>query len=94
MPGLLVLSAFCRTLFHTDVARFPGFARGMRLKAVDKHRKAKLKQNPVASDDELYDIQRELGGEAAKEFGKGGTGEGLGRLWHNTKCLAGGRWWT
>ena len=38
-----------------------------------------LKKNPVVSNDELNDIQSGLGDEAAKEFGKGGLGKGIGK---------------
>ncbi|KAL8794137.1 MAG: hypothetical protein Q9195_003322 [Heterodermia aff. obscurata] len=43
------------------------------------NRKDQLKKNPVVSSDELNEIQGGLGDEAAKEFGKGGIGEGIGK---------------
>ena len=45
----------------------------------ESNRKDQLKKNPVVSNDELNEIQGGLGDEAAKEFGKGGIGEGIGK---------------
>ena len=42
-------------------------------------RKDRLKKNPVVSNDELNQISGGLGDEAAKEFGKGGLGKGIGK---------------
>ncbi|KAK0517184.1 hypothetical protein JMJ35_000339 [Cladonia borealis] len=41
--------------------------------------KDRLKKNPVVSNDELNQISGGLGDEAAKEFGKGGLGKGIGK---------------
>lgn len=43
------------------------------------HRKDRLKKNPVVSNDELNQVSGGLGDEAAKEFGKGGLGKGIGK---------------
>ena len=42
-------------------------------------RKDRLKKNPVVSNNELNQISGGLGDEAAKEFGKGGLGKGIGK---------------
>ena len=42
-------------------------------------RKDRLKKNPVVSNDELNQVSGGLGDEAAKEFGKGGLGKGIGK---------------
>lgn len=44
-------------------------------------RKDRLKKNPVVSNDELNDVSRGLGDEAAEEFGngKGKLGERIGK---------------
>jgi len=42
-------------------------------------RKDRLKKNPVVSNDELNQVSGGLGDEAAKEYGKGGLGEGIGK---------------
>lgn len=43
------------------------------------NRKDRLKKNPVVSNDELNQVSGGLGDEAAKEFGKGGLGKGIGK---------------
>jgi len=42
-------------------------------------RKDRLKKNPVVSNDELNQVSGGLGDEAAKDFGKGGLGDGIGK---------------
>lgn len=42
-------------------------------------RKDRLKKNPVVSNDQLNQISGGLGDEAAREFGKGGLGKGIGK---------------
>ncbi len=53
--------------------------KGMRLIDFPCCRKDRLKKNPVVSNDELNQISGGLGDEAAKEFGKGGLGKGIGK---------------
>jgi len=43
------------------------------------YRKDRLKKNPAVSNDELNDVSSGLGDEAAKEFGEGGLGKGIGK---------------
>lgn len=43
------------------------------------HRKDRLKQNPVVSNDELNQVSGGLGDEAKREFGKRGLGQSIGK---------------
>ena len=43
------------------------------------HRKDRLKQNPIVSNDELNQVSGGLGDEAKREFGKRGLGQSIGK---------------